>query len=45
MPQEKLWGLIWNKGIGGQDISIKNKKKAKAKANKDDNEIIIAYHS
>jgi len=36
MPQEKLWGLIWNKGIGGQDISIKNKK---------DNEIIIAYHS
>ena len=43
MPQEKLWGLIWNKGIGEQDISIKNKKKAKA--NKDDNEIIIAYHS
>ena len=26
MPQEKLWGLIWNKGTGGQDISIKNKK-------------------
>jgi hypothetical protein len=36
MPQEKLWGLIWNKGIGEQDISIKNKE---------DNEIIIAYHS
>jgi len=36
MPQEKLWGLTWNKGTGGQDISIKTKK---------DDEIIIAYHS
>ena len=36
MPQEKLWGLIWNKGKGGQDTAIQNKK---------DNEIIIAYHS
>ena len=36
MPQEKLWGPTWNKGTGGQDISIQNKK---------DNEIIIAYHS
>ena len=36
MPQEKLWGLIWNKGTGGQDTAIQNKQ---------DNEIIIAYHS
>ena len=35
MPQEKLWGLIWNKGTGGQDTAIQNKQ---------DNEIIIAYH-
>ena len=33
MPQEKLWGLLWNKGTGGQDISIKTKQ---------DDEIIIA---
>ena len=36
MPQEKLWGLTWNKGTGGQDLAIKSKR---------DNEIIIAYHS
>lgn len=37
MPnEEKLWGLNWFKGVGGQDIAIKNKKT---------NDIVIAYHS
>lgn len=36
VKQEKLWGLTWNKGTGGQDLAIKNKQ---------NDEIIIAYHS
>jgi hypothetical protein len=36
IKQEKLWGLTWFKGTGGQSLAIENKK---------DNEIIVAYHS
>jgi len=36
IKQEKLWGLTWYKGTGGQALAIESKK---------DDEIIVAYHS